>query len=240
MNIVKAYSPMSSRPSKCFTISSDTDALKNKSIYAHKDTENSSSNKKLKSTPVSYLLRNHLLDNMDSLRPPLTASLASLKEMRQPVIQQYKEDNFEVGDLIGKGRFGEVYIARCKNTDIVFAMKVMNKNTMMKYRASKQLIREIRIHSMLDHTNIIRNYGVMQNQDNIYILMEYASEGNLYNKLKEVGKFDERTVSKYIVEVLNAFKYLQDRHILHRDLKPENLLIGCDGELKLADFGWAV
>lgn len=155
-------------------------------------------------------------------------------------IAKFNEANYEFGEQIGKGRFGEVYLARDIKNDLIFAIKMMNKIVMQKYRATKQLVREIRIHSILDHQNIIKCYGILQNEESVYILMEYAPEGNLYSKLKEVGKFDEATVAKYTKQVLNAFKYLQDRQILHRDLKPENLLIGTDDELKLADFGWAI
>lgn len=156
------------------------------------------------------------------------------------LIKEFRDEDFEIGDMIGKGRFGSVYLARSIATELILAMKVMNKNAMMKYRASKQLVREIRIHSMLDHPNIIKSYGVLQNADEVYLLMEYAPYGNLFSKLRKMGKFDEKTVVNYTTQIINAFNYLQSKQILHRDLKPENILISFDDQLKLADFGWAI
>lgn len=157
-----------------------------------------------------------------------------------PLVGKFNEDDFDIGEQLGKGRYGEVYLATHKKTSMIMAIKVMNKNTITKYRALKQLVREARIHSFLDHPNIIRNYGILHDEEQVYLLMEYAPEGNLYTKLKEKGCFDEVTVANYTKQVISAFRYLQDRQILHRDLKPENLLLGFDGELKLADFGWAI
>ena len=161
-------------------------------------------------------------------------------ERPSTLIKEYIDDDFEIGDMIGKGRFGSVYLARSVETELIFAMKVMNKNAMMKYRASKQLVREIRIHSMLDHPNIIRCYGVLQSPDEVHLLMEYAPYGNLFTKLRQEGKLEEKKVVSYIRQIISAFNYLQANQILHRDLKPENILISFDDQLKLADFGWAI
>ena len=181
----------------------------------------------------------------DELGPNVLLDEESIPELpskrhQQPLIKQFREEDYELGDLIGKGKFGSVLIARSLNTELIMAAKIMNKNSMIKYRCTKQLVREIRIHAMLDHPNIIRQYGVLQDSDDIYILMEYAPNGNLYNKLVDSGKFDEKTAAVYTKQVVSAFIYLQSKQILHRDLKPENILIDSDGQLKLADFGWSI
>lgn len=170
----------------------------------------------------------------------LAPSRTSTRPSNRPMIALFREDDFEIGSSIGKGRFGQVFFAQHKLTELILAMKVMNKNNMTRCRASRQLVREIKIHSSLDHPNIVKSYGVMQSEEDVYILMEYASGGNLYSKLKESGPFSEPLAAKYLAQVVSAFRYLQNKHILHRDLKPENLLLDFEGNIKLADFGWSI
>ena len=70
--------------------------------------------------------------------------------------------------------------------------------------------------------------------------MEYAANGELFKILRERDKFDELTTAKYIVKISEAIEYCHSKRVIHRDIKPENILVGANGELKLADFGWAV
>src|SRR3990167_7375151 len=215
------------------------------------DSSNNSNMSQKPAVPAVLPCRNPLLINRrNHMRPGIgqnigveqlvaSSSLIQTKNL-EPLVGKFVEDDYEIGEQLGKGRYGEVFLAVHKRTSMILAIKVMNKNTITKYRALKQLVREARIHSFLDHPNIIRNYGILHDEEQVYLLMEYAPEGNLYTKLKEKGSFEEAMVANYAKQVISAFRYLQDRQILHRDLKPENLLLGFDGELKLADFGWAI
>lgn len=83
-------------------------------------------------------------------------------------------------------------------------------------------------------------YGFFHDDQRIYLILEYASGGTLFNALKRVTKFDEPTSAKYISCLVSALKYLHGRNVIHRDIKPENLLLGHDDQLKIADFGWSV
>ena len=72
------------------------------------------------------------------------------------------------------------------------------------------------------------------------MILEFAAQGELYKILRKAGKFSEPVASKYIAQMARALLYLHKKHVIHRDIKPENLLLGGEGELKIADFGWSV
>ncbi len=86
----------------------------------------------------------------------------------------------------------------------------------------------------------MRLYGYFYDAKRVYLILEFAAKGELYKQLRKLGSFDEEQSSKYIAQMANALFYLHKKHVIHRDIKPENLLIGMNGELKIADFGWSV
>jgi serine/threonine protein kinase len=140
-------------------------------------------------------------------------------------LKKFKAADFEFGPRIGKGKFGNVYLARDMKTNFLIAMKVLEKSLIRNLKAERQIVREIKIHSFLNHENIIKLYGVFHDDDKIYMILEYAPDGELYNELKEMPmkKFDEPKASGYVKQVMHAFDYLHGLDIIHRDLKPENL-----------------
>ena len=149
-------------------------------------------------------------------------------------------NDFEIGRPLGTGKFGRVYLAREKRTHFIVALKVLYKSQLHKAGVEHQLRREIEIQSHLRHPNILRLYGYFYDQTRIYIILEYASGGELFKMLRENEKFDEPTAAKYIVKMCDAIAYCHSKHVIHRDIKPENILVGSNGELKIADFGWSV
>lgn len=148
-------------------------------------------------------------------------------------------DDFELGAPLGAGQFGQVWLAREKKSGFILSLKIINKNIIKDNESYKQLRRELEIHSKLDNPYILKYYGHFHDQNNIYLIIEYAT-GELFSKLSEVRKFDEFTASQYIFQVLNALKCMHKFKVIHRDLKPENILIGSDNKIRIADFGWAV
>jgi serine/threonine protein kinase len=83
-------------------------------------------------------------------------------------------------------------------------------------------------------------YGHFYDQTHIYLVLEYAAGGELYKILQDAEKFHEQTAARYICQLSDAIDYCHRRHVIHRDIKPENILVGFDGEMKIADFGWSV
>jgi len=149
-------------------------------------------------------------------------------------------NDFEIGKPLGKGKFGNVYLAREKRSKYIVALKVIFKHQVQKAGCEHQLRREIEIQSHLRHPNILRLYGYFYDDSRVYMILEYASKGELYNALKAVGKFDDVQAATYIYQLADALSYCHSKKVIHRDIKPENLLLGVYGELKIADFGWSV
>jgi serine/threonine protein kinase len=149
-------------------------------------------------------------------------------------------DDFEIGRPLGTGKFGRVYLAREKRTHFIVALKVLYKSQLQKANVEHQLRREIEIQAHLRHPNILRLYGYFYDDTRVYIVLEYAPNGELFKALRQNDRFDEVTSAKYIVKLCDAISYCHSKHVIHRDIKPENILIGPNGELKIADFGWSV
>jgi 5'-AMP-activated protein kinase, catalytic alpha subunit len=98
--------------------------------------------------------------------------------------------------------------------------------------------REIKILKKIRHPNIIQLYQIIENKDELYLIMEYASAGELFDYIVRNGKVDHVTAAKFFAMILDAVEYLHDQGVCHRDLKPENMLLEADTKsIKLIDFG---
>ncbi|OQR95282.1 aurora-like protein kinase [Achlya hypogyna] len=152
----------------------------------------------------------------------------------------WKLVDFDIGRPLGSGKFGTVYLAREKQSKYVVALKVLQKKQLVKARVEYQLRREIEIQSHLHHKHILRLYGYFYDEKRVYLIIEYAAQGELYKKLLQEGRFDEATSAKYVYQIAKGLQMMHRKRIIHRDLKPENILVDHNGDLKLADFGWSV
>lgn len=162
------------------------------------------------------------------------------QEQQETKEKEWKFSDFEIGQPLGKGKFGQVYLAREKSSGYIVALKVMLKADLQANNAETQLRREIEIQSRLRHSNILRLYGYFHDSKYVYLILEYAPNGEIYKILRSKGSFDEQKAAQYIFQLANALKYLHSRQVIHRDIKPENLLLGLKEELKIADFGWSI
>ncbi|KAK4877260.1 hypothetical protein RN001_009766 [Aquatica leii] len=150
--------------------------------------------------------------------------------------------DFDIGRPLGKGKFGNVFLAREKKSKYVVALKVLFKNMIQSSNCEHQVRREVEIQSHLRHKNILRMYGYFHDDTRVYLILEYAPKGACYTELmaSENKRFSEERTANYIAQITDALRYCHLKKVIHRDIKPENLLIDAKGEIKIADFGWSV
>ncbi|XP_069066848.1 aurora kinase B-A-like isoform X1 [Pleurodeles waltl] len=172
-------------------------------------------------------------------RVPVDPSCNTLEAEPLPS-KKFKIEDFDIGRPLGKGKFGNVYLARLRENHYILALKVLFKSQLEKEGVEHQLRREIEIQSHLRHPNILQFYNYFHDKKRIYLMLEFAARGELYKELQRCGRFDEQRSATYMEELADALIYCHNKKVIHRDIKPENLLMGYKGELKIADFGWSV
>ncbi|OMO65406.1 hypothetical protein COLO4_31271 [Corchorus olitorius] len=145
-------------------------------------------------------------------------------------------NKFELGRLLGQGTFAKVYHARNLTTGQSFAIKVIDKEKILKGGLIDQIKREISVMRLVRHPNVVRVYEVMASKTKIYFVMEYVKGGELFNKVAK-GRLKEDAARNYFQQLIAAVDYCHSRGVYHRDLKPENLLLDEHGNLKVSDFG---
>ena len=153
-----------------------------------------------------------------------------------------RNDFYREGDnYIGKGAFGEVWKVSHKMTGKIYVIKVMDKSSIKGEKLIDQINREIEIMYKLNHPHIIKLINHFEDDEKLYLLMPYASKGQLYSLLKRQVRFDQRTAAQYMREVIEAVRYIHSfsPKIIHRDIKPENLLLDDNYRVLLSDFGWS-
>ncbi|XP_025787626.1 aurora kinase A [Puma concolor] len=203
-----------------------------KLVSSHKPVQNLKQ-KQLQATSVPRSV-SRPLNNTQKSEQPLPSAIKIFPR------RQWALEDFEIGRPLGKGKFGNVYLAREKQSKFILALKVLFKAQLEKAGVEHQLRREVEIQSHLRHPNILRLYGYFHDATRVYLILEYAPLGAVYRELQKLSKFDEQRTATYITELADALSYCHSKRVIHRDIKPENLLLGSAGELKIADFGWSV
>jgi serine/threonine protein kinase len=170
-----------------------------------------------------------------------TSLLRSMKKQQPEKYKQiWSRSDFEIGRPLGKGKFGRVYLAREKQSKYIVALKLLSIKQLIESGAQHLLRREIEIQTHLRHKGVVRLFGFFWDEKRIYLILEYCPRGELYKELQNRRRFSEQKAANYVEQLASTLVYCHAEKVIHRDIKPENLLIGYRGELKLADFGWAI
>jgi len=151
-------------------------------------------------------------------------------------------DEFQLLRLVGKGGYGKVFQVRCILNDLVYAMKVVDKASIERYRSMDNIATELsilRTHAEHRHPFILGLECAFQSNSKLHFVMEYVPGGMLFAHLRSHEMFSEKMARFYTAEVMLGLQHLHSLAILYRDLKPENVLICADGNIKLCDFGLA-
>ena len=145
--------------------------------------------------------------------------------------------NFIIGKSLGKGTFGKVKIGTHKITGEKVAIKILLKEKFVDNIDKTRMIREIKILKNTFHFNIIKIYEVIETETSIYLIMEFAEKGELFNYIIQKKRLNELESLKFFHQIIDAVDYMHKLGICHRDLKPENMLLDFQNNLKIIDFG---
>ena len=149
-----------------------------------------------------------------------------------------KKDTYSITETIGKGTFGKVKLAySIRNPKMKYACKILEKSNITEEEDLKRCNREMSILKHMDHPNVIKTYEIISDSLRYYIIMEYCSEGELFDHIVKESRFSEEKSAFYFYQIISGIDYIHSKNICHRDLKPENLLLNSDDELKIIDFG---
>lgn len=147
---------------------------------------------------------------------------------------------FEIGKILGKGRFGKVFLARFEiflirnfvnkrrhiPTKTIYALKMVNKEKAIQENVFHLIKREAYIQESLNHPNILKCYGSFEDKERFYLILEYTPNGDLYSNLRSQAskRFSEQEASEILYQILSGLSYLSYKKVIHRDLKGENIM----------------
>ncbi|RZC62396.1 hypothetical protein C5167_024177 [Papaver somniferum] len=183
--------------------------------------------KKLADADVSEEDQNNLLKYLEQ------------KETEYMRLQRHKmgADDFELLTMIGKGAFGEVRVCREKTSGNVYAMKKLKKSEMLRRGQVEHVKAERNLLAEVDSNCIVKLYCSFQDDEFLYLIMEYLPGGDMMTLLMRKDTLTEDEARFYVGETVLAIESIHKHNYIHRDIKPDNLLLDRYGHMKLSDFG---
>ncbi|EGR27300.1 protein kinase domain protein, partial [Ichthyophthirius multifiliis] len=182
-----------------------------------------------KNSEKDKLIGHYILSNKQ-----INRNLIIIIIITQSILHQ---TNKNIDKTIGEGTFGKVKLGIHIETNEKVAIKILEKNKIIEQADVERVAREILILKMLRHPNIIQLYEIIETPKQLYLIMEYASGGELFDYIVANQRINEKESCKYIQQILSGVEYLHNLNITHRDLKPENLLLDYKKNIKIVDFG---
>ncbi|CAK9781154.1 unnamed protein product [Cutaneotrichosporon oleaginosum] len=152
---------------------------------------------------------------------------------------RYALADFAIERTLGTGSFGRVHLVRSKHNGRFYAIKVLNKEKVVKMKQVEHTNSEREMLVRVRHPFLVNLWGTFQDVNNLYMVMDFVAGGELFSLLRKSQRFPNSVAKFYAAEVALALDYLHSLDIIYRDLKPENILLGADGHVKVTDFGFA-
>lgn len=148
-------------------------------------------------------------------------------------------DEFERLKTLGTGSFGRVMLVQHKSSSRYYAMKILDKQKVVKLKQVEHTLNEKRILQAITFPFLVNLEWHFKDNSNLYMVLEFVLGGEMFSHLRRIGRFSETHSRFYASQIVLAFEYLHSLDLIYRDLKPENLLIDEKGYLKVTDFGFA-
>jgi len=145
---------------------------------------------------------------------------------------------YEIEGTIGRGNFAVVKLARHRITKTEVAIKIIDKTQLDPSNLAK-VYREVEVMKLVNHPNIVKLYQVMETKSMLYLVSEYAPQGEIFEYIARHGRMSEALARRKFWQIVLAVEYCHSRRVVHRDLKAENLLLDSNMNIKIADFGFS-
>ena len=145
--------------------------------------------------------------------------------------------SYVLGRDLGKGTFGKVKVGTHTLTGEKVAIKVLEKDKIIDVNDVDRVAREIKILKIVRHPVVVQLYEIVETQKELYLIMEYARGGELFEYIVNRKRVREKEAAKFLLQLISGIEYLHKLGICHRDLKPENLLMDDYNNIKIVDFG---
>ncbi|XP_031344035.1 cAMP-dependent protein kinase catalytic subunit alpha-like [Photinus pyralis] len=146
--------------------------------------------------------------------------------------------NFETYRTLGTGSFGRVVLVKKIKTDNYFAIKILDKEKIVRLKQVQHTLSEKHILMSINYPFAITMNHSFKDNSYIYFVLPFINGGEMFSHLRRQRKFDENLAKFYAAQVLLTLEYLHEMDLIYRDLKPENILIDPDGYIKVTDFGF--
>jgi len=146
----------------------------------------------------------------------------------------------DLSEKLGEGGFAEVHLAEHRPTGMKVAIKIMSKANLKSMGDLHRAYREIDAMKRLgSHQHVCQLYQVVENDENIYLVLEHISGGELFDYIVSREKLSEKESRSFFRQIVSAVAYIHSKGLAHRDLKPENMLLDGNNSIKIIDFGLA-
>ena len=195
-------------------------------IYSHQNIPNSY--KKLKKSPLK---KKEKMTKKDILINKIRRGIKINNEIVTNL------DFYDFHEVLGEGSYAKVYLATSVLTGKKVAIKCYEQSKLLENKTKKRIIQEIDILKSIKNENIIKIFEIFENDEYLFMVLEYIDNGELLSFLQKNGTFSENKYKIILEQILNSLNYLKHYKILHRDIKLDNILLDTKGTIKICDFG---